>query len=91
MILYNFALHEVIFPIGASDCPGCAVPRDARGIANKPIRASCRFLFEEARELKASIRKKDYQNMEEELGDVLLQVISTRSWPKKRAILPSTM
>jgi len=34
-----------------------------------------RYLFEEARELKTSIRKKDYKNMEEELGDVLLQVI----------------
>jgi len=34
-----------------------------------------RYLFEEAQELKKSIRKKDYRNMEEELGDVLLQVI----------------
>jgi len=34
-----------------------------------------RHLFEEARELKTSIRKKDYKNMEEELGDVLLQVV----------------
>jgi tetrapyrrole methylase family protein / MazG family protein len=34
-----------------------------------------KYLFEEARELKASIRKKDYRNMEEELGDVLLQVV----------------
>jgi len=34
-----------------------------------------RYLFEEARELKTSIRKKDYRNMEEELGDVLLQVV----------------
>jgi tetrapyrrole methylase family protein/MazG family protein len=34
-----------------------------------------RYLFEEAQELKTSIRKKDYKNMEEELGDVLLQVI----------------
>ena len=34
-----------------------------------------RYLFEEAQELKVSIRKKDYKNMEEELGDVLLQVI----------------
>ncbi len=34
-----------------------------------------RYLFEEAQELKTSIRKKDYRNMEEELGDVLLQVI----------------
>jgi len=34
-----------------------------------------KYLFEEARELKTSIRKKDYKNMEEELGDVLLQVV----------------
>ena len=34
-----------------------------------------RYLFEEARELKRSIRKRDYKNMEEELGDVLLQVV----------------
>ena len=34
-----------------------------------------RYLFEEARELKQSIRKKDYRNMQEELGDVLLQVV----------------
>lgn len=34
-----------------------------------------RYLFEEARELKQSIRRKDYDNLEEELGDVLLQVI----------------
>jgi len=34
-----------------------------------------RYLFEESKELKSSIRKKDYKNMQEELGDVLLQVI----------------
>ena len=34
-----------------------------------------KYLFEEAREFKQSIRKKDYPNMEEELGDLLLQVI----------------
>lgn len=34
-----------------------------------------KYLYEEADEFKASIRKKDYQNMEEELGDLLLQVI----------------
>ena len=34
-----------------------------------------RYLFEEAKELQSSIRKKDYKNMEEELGDVLLQVV----------------
>jgi tetrapyrrole methylase family protein/MazG family protein len=33
------------------------------------------YLFEEAKEFKASVRKKDYPNMEEELGDLLLQVI----------------
>jgi tetrapyrrole methylase family protein / MazG family protein len=34
-----------------------------------------RYLFEEAKELKSSIRKKDYKNLQEELGDVLLQVV----------------
>jgi tetrapyrrole methylase family protein/MazG family protein len=34
-----------------------------------------RYLFEEAKELKSSIRKRDYTNMREELGDVLLQVV----------------
>ena len=34
-----------------------------------------KYLFEESRELKHSIHKKDYKNMEEELGDVLLQVV----------------
>jgi tetrapyrrole methylase family protein / MazG family protein len=34
-----------------------------------------RYLFEEAREFKASVRKRDYPNMEEELGDLLLQIV----------------
>src|SRR5215831_8253133 len=34
-----------------------------------------RYLFEEAKEFKISVRKKDYANMEEELGDLLLQVV----------------
>ena len=34
-----------------------------------------KYLFEEAGEFKASVRKKDYPNMEEELGDLLLQVL----------------
>jgi len=34
-----------------------------------------KYLFEEAEELKESVRKKDDANMEEELGDVLLQVV----------------
>jgi len=34
-----------------------------------------KYLFEEANEFKQSVRKKDYANMEEELGDVLLQVL----------------
>src|ERR1700692_3382337 len=34
-----------------------------------------KYLFEEAREFKQAVRKKDYANMEEELGDVLLQVL----------------
>ncbi len=34
-----------------------------------------RYLTEESNEFKAAVRKKDYPNMEEELGDLLLQVI----------------
>jgi tetrapyrrole methylase family protein/MazG family protein len=34
-----------------------------------------RYLFEEAQEFRRSVRKKDYHNMEEELGDILLQVV----------------
>jgi tetrapyrrole methylase family protein/MazG family protein len=34
-----------------------------------------KYLYEEADEFKRSIRKKDYPNMEEELGDILLQVV----------------
>jgi tetrapyrrole methylase family protein / MazG family protein len=34
-----------------------------------------RYLDEEAAEFKKSVRRKDYDNMEEELGDVLLQVL----------------
>jgi tetrapyrrole methylase family protein/MazG family protein len=34
-----------------------------------------KYLFEESREFKQSVRKKDYPNMEEELGDLLLQVV----------------
>ena len=34
-----------------------------------------KYLFEEANEFKSAVRKKDIPNMEEELGDILLQVI----------------
>lgn len=34
-----------------------------------------KYLYEEADEFKASIRKGDIENMEEELGDLLLQVV----------------
>jgi tetrapyrrole methylase family protein/MazG family protein len=34
-----------------------------------------KYLDEEAAEFRQSVRKKDYPNMEEELGDVLLQVL----------------
>src|SRR5690349_2199076 len=34
-----------------------------------------KYLDEEAKEVKQSIRKKDWDNLEEELGDVLLQVL----------------
>jgi tetrapyrrole methylase family protein / MazG family protein len=34
-----------------------------------------KYLYEESDELKKAIRKRDWRNMEEELGDILLQVI----------------
>lgn len=34
-----------------------------------------KYLFEEAGEVKQAVRKKDWRNLEEELGDVLLQVV----------------
>jgi tetrapyrrole methylase family protein/MazG family protein len=34
-----------------------------------------KYLYEEAGEFRQSVRKKDYPNMEEELGDILLQVL----------------
>lgn len=33
------------------------------------------YLFSEAHEVKRAVKKKDWKNLEEELGDVLLQVI----------------
>jgi len=38
-------------------------------------RTLLRYLYEEADELKKAIRKRDDDNLEEELGDVLLQVV----------------
>lgn len=38
-------------------------------------RSLLKYLDEEAREFKASVRKRDWANMEEELGDLLLQVV----------------
>jgi tetrapyrrole methylase family protein/MazG family protein len=38
-------------------------------------RSLLKYLFEEAGEFRQSVRKKDYPNMEEELGDILLQVL----------------
>jgi tetrapyrrole methylase family protein/MazG family protein len=34
-----------------------------------------KYLFEEADEVKKSIRKRDWENLEEELGDILMQVL----------------
>jgi len=38
-------------------------------------RTLLKYLYEEADEFKRSVRKKDFANMEEELGDILLQVL----------------
>ncbi|MCX5782227.1 MAG: nucleoside triphosphate pyrophosphohydrolase, partial [Elusimicrobia bacterium] len=34
-----------------------------------------KYLFSEAKEVKSAINKKDWKNLEEELGDILLQVV----------------
>ena len=34
-----------------------------------------KYLFEEAEEVKLAVKKKDWKNLEEELGDILLQVV----------------
>jgi len=34
-----------------------------------------KYLFEESREVKSAVEKKDWKNLEEELGDILLQVV----------------
>ena len=34
-----------------------------------------KYLFEEAAEVKLAVKKKDWKNLEEELGDILLQVV----------------
>ena len=34
-----------------------------------------KYLFEESKEFKQAVRRRDYANMQEELGDLLLQVV----------------
>ena len=34
-----------------------------------------KYLFEEAEEVSLAVKKKDWENLEEELGDILLQVV----------------
>jgi nucleoside triphosphate diphosphatase len=43
-----------------------------------------KYLFEEAKEFKASVHKRDYPNMEEELGDLLLQVVFHAQMAKEK-------
>jgi len=43
-----------------------------------------KYLYEEADEFKRAVRKKDYPNMEEELGDLLLQVVFHAQLAKER-------
>ena len=38
-------------------------------------RSLIRYLMEESRELDSAVRRKDWKNVEEELGDVLMQVV----------------
>src|SRR5436190_21289233 len=43
-----------------------------------------KYLFEEAAEFRTAVRRKDTENMEEELGDLLLQVIFHAQLAKER-------
>src|ERR1039457_1659624 len=43
-----------------------------------------KYLEEESEEFRQSVRKKDYPNMEEELGDILLQVLFHAQLAKER-------
>ncbi|MFH1379022.1 MAG: MazG family protein [bacterium] len=48
---------------------GCAWDREQNHESLLP------YLFEEAHEVKTAVRKKNYINLQEELGDVLLQIL----------------
>ena len=43
-----------------------------------------RYLIEECYEVIEAIDNQDMHNLCEELGDLLLQVVFTENWPKKR-------
>lgn len=45
-----------------------------------------KYLFSEAKEVKQAIRKKDWKNLEEELGDVLLQVVFHSQLAKEKGL-----
>ena len=52
--------------------------RSAKGCAwdkKQTHKSLVKYLFSESQELKSAIAKKDIKNIEEELGDVLLQVV----------------
>jgi len=50
-------------------------PEGCRWDRQQTHRSLIRYLMEEARELDRAVRRKDWENVEEELGDVLMQVV----------------
>jgi tetrapyrrole methylase family protein / MazG family protein len=45
-----------------------------------------KYLFSEANEVKLAVKKKDWKNLEEELGDVLLQVVFHSQIAKEKGL-----
>ena len=47
------------------------------------------YTIEEAYEVADAISRGDFDDLREELGDLLLQVVFTPAWPRSRTPLPS--
>lgn len=45
-----------------------------------------KYLFEESKEVRSAVEKKDWKNFEEELGDILLQVIFHAQIAKEKGL-----
>ena len=81
---YNFNdLLRIMEILRAPD--GCMWDRE------QDHRSIRRNFIEETYEVCEAIDEEDTEHLKEELGDVLLQVVFTRRWKRKRACLTSMM